>query len=80
MKLLPDIWNESNGPCDFCMLPDCPGISECGVLNKVEADVVRFNQYAEMFSAPKLLPDYLKNPWEDAANQHGGKRRQRERE
>jgi len=63
--LMSDIWNEGNGLCDVCMLPDCPGISECGVLNKIEADVVRFNKYAEMFNAPKLSSDYLKNPWED---------------
>lgn len=55
--LMSDIWNEGNGVCDICMLPDCPGISECGVLNKIEADVVRFNQYAEMFNAPKLPSD-----------------------
>ncbi len=65
MKLLPDIWDEGNSICDVCMLPNCPGIPGCGVLNKIEADVVRFNQYAEMFNAPKLSPNYFKNPWEE---------------
>ncbi len=36
--LMSDIWNEGNGICDVCMLPDCPGISKCGVLNKIEND------------------------------------------
>jgi hypothetical protein len=72
--LMSDIWNEGDGICDVCMLPDCPGISECGVLNKIEADVVRFNQYAEMFNAPKLPSDYLKNPWEvNAYSKEGGR-------
>lgn len=60
-----DIWDEGNSICDVCMLPDCPSSSKCGVLNKIEAEVIRFNQYAEVFNAPKLLLEYLKNPWDD---------------
>lgn len=58
----PDDVRDDGGPCDFCCMPDCPGISKCRVLDGDREAVIKFNEYAEKhngikIAAPIDLPD-----------------------